>query len=238
MKKTSIIALAAAVTLVGSMPAFAEKGSAGGLELSGHVDTLIGWQHDGKDYSLLPGQANNGINSVDSSGGIGLGTQGVGQLGDFREFTSGRRDTFNFYLDEVELDINKTFGENIRVRADLDFGRGLSGSPNGNFALEQGYVTANIPVGNGVELLVGRFNAPIGLESVDRIDNTALSFSNIYRFVRPQNVTGAKVYYQWSDNIDWHLYAVNNLWDSIAGDTPVPSYGTRLGFNWNATKKE
>ncbi len=233
MKKTTMLALIAAVALIGANPVqAAEKSAAGGLELSGNVDVVTGWQHDDKDAL---GEA-SAINSSDSAGA------GAGQLGDFRGATAPRRDTFNFYLDQVELDLNRTFGENIRIRADLDFGRNLSGSgrntAGSNFQLEQGYVTANIPVGNGVEFLIGRFNAPIGLESVDRADNIALSYSNTFRFVRPQNVTGAKIYYAFNDVVDWHLYAVNNLFDTITGDTAIPSYGTRLGFTWGEKGQE
>lgn len=236
MKKSGLLALVAAVALIGANPLkAAEKSAAGGLELSGNVDVVTGWQHDG-DHTNPNGAEASAINSVDSSGA------GVGQLGDFRGPSAPSRDTYNFYIDQVELDLNRTFGENIRVRADLDFGRSLSGSGRStggsNFQLEQGYVTANIPVGNGLEFLIGRFNAPIGLESVDRADNMALSYSNTYRFIRPQNVTGMKIYYAFNDVVDWHLYAVNNLYDTITSDTPIPSYGTRLGFTWGEKGQE
>jgi hypothetical protein len=240
MKKLGLWALVTAATLVsaGTLQA-AGKGAAGGLELSGNVDVVTGWQHDNSNAGFVT----NTVNNVDTLG------SGEGQLGDLRGIGAPNHDTFNFYLDQVELDINKTFGENIRIRADLDFGRALSGSgltttAGTNFNLEQGYVTANIPIGNGLEFLIGRFNTPIGLESVDRNENTALSFSNIYRFLRPQNTTGAKIYYAFNDKFDWHLYVVNNLFDtigSVAGgvnDTPIPSYGTRFGFTWGEKGKE
>lgn len=207
----------------------------GGLELSGNIDVVTGWQHDNK-------------NSVGDFAG--------GQLGWFRGPTAPGRDTFEFYIDQVELDLNKSFGENIRIRADLDFGRQLSGSgrntntaaPFGpalsNFELEQGYVTANLW---GAEFLIGRFNTPIGYYVVDRADNPTISFSLNYDYLTPTNTTGAKVYYSFNNLIDWHVYAVNNLADSVAfGNGPganpgglttgaysaIPSYGTRLGFNW------
>ncbi len=234
MKKLGLLAVAAAVALTaGSLQA--KDGSAGGLELSGNIDVVTGWQHDsanigGGTFGML-----NSVNDADTSGTIG-----GGQLGDFRGVDTPRRDTFNFYLDQVELDLNKTFGENIRARADIDFGRAASGSYKA--LVEQAYVTANIPVGNGVELLVGRFNTPMGTESVDRNDNTALSFSNIYNFVRPHNTTGAKIYYAFNDNFDMHLYVVNNLFDTISSgaitDTTIPSYGTRIGFTWGEKGSE
>lgn len=241
MKKIGLIALLAALALAsaGTLQA-KDKGAAGGLEISGNVDVVTGWQHD----SANAGGISNTVNDADNNL-----TQGEGQLGDLRGIGTPNSDSFNFYIDQVELDLNKTFGENIRIRADLDFGRGLSGTlrttGGANFNLEQGYVTANIPIGNGLEFLIGRFNTPIGLESVDRNENIALSFSNLYRFLRPHNTTGMKLYYAFNDLFDWHIYAVNNLGDLIvpnggAGftDTPIPSYGTRFGFTWGEKGKE
>ncbi len=248
MKKLALSAMVIATALVGagSLQAGDKGSAAGGLELSGNVDVVTGWQHDSKNSQGLL----NSINDADNATLLG-----EGQLGDFRGQGAAYRDTFNFYIDQVELDINKTFGENIRIRADLDFGRNLSGSQRNtggqNFNLEQGYVTANIPVGNGLEFLVGRFNAPIGLEAVDRANNIALSYTNLYRYVRPHNVTGMKLYYAFNDLFDWHIYAVNNLYDQIgrtgvsavavppaAVDTPIPSFGTRFGFTWGEKGKE
>src|SRR4029453_9047859 len=150
------------VSLLGSQPLWAAESKAGGLELSGNVDVVVGYQHDDSDAN---------------------GTFGGGQLGQFRGTTAPSRDTFNFYIDQVELDLNKTFGENLRIRADLDFGRFLSGSgrntnsalpPVGSkFEIEQAYVTVNI---FGSELLIGRFNVPIGYYVVDRADNPPLLF--------------------------------------------------------------
>lgn len=224
----------------------AASSKAGGVEFSGNVDIVTGWQHDDGSTvdptgSCAYGIGGLGCNSADDAG------SGSGQLGDFRGLAAPNRDTFNFYLDQVEIDIQKTFGENIRLRADLDFGRYLSGSgrttqAGSNFNLEQGYVTANIPIGNGMEFLIGRFNAPIGLESVDRPYNTALSFSNVYRYLRPHTFTGAKIYYPFNDNFDWSLYVTNNLSDvfggAVATDSAIPSYGTRFGISWGGEGQE
>jgi len=202
----------------------------GGLELSGNVTVVTGWQHDSKNAGTTAG------NNINYNGSVST-------------INDANHDTYNFYLDQVELDLNKTFGENIRIRADLDFGRFLSGSQrttsDQNFLLEQGYVTANL---GGAEFLIGRYNIPLGLESVDRPENLALSFTNLYRYIRPHNVTGAKFYYAFSDVFDWHIGVVNNLYDTIFGisdtgtrtinDTPIPSFHTRFGFTWGEKGKE
>ncbi|MCE9623905.1 MAG: porin [Deltaproteobacteria bacterium] len=256
MKKSVYLALAATLASL-SLPTslLAKDSKAGGVEFSGNVDVVTGWQHDDGASTdgpagAFPRQAGGscsfgagglGCNAADGAGA------GSGQLGDFRGLAAPNRDTYNFYLDQVELDLQKSFGENIRLRADLDFGRFLSGTgrvtqTGQNFNLEQGYVTTNLPFGKGIELMVGRFNAPIGLESVDRADNMAVSFSNVYRYLRPHNLTGAKAYYAFNDNFDWSLYVVNNLIDvistTVGTDSAIPSYGTRFGFTWGSVGKE
>jgi putative OmpL-like beta-barrel porin-2 len=253
MKKLSL--LIGLLALAFSLPLHAEESKAGGLEFSGNVDVVTGWQHDnGASYS--PG-----------------GFPGSGQLGDFRGSNTPNRDTFNFYLDQVELDLNKSFGNRIRLRADLEFGRVLSGtsrvteSPPAfvnfgnpvpqNFNLEQAYVTVGIP-GNG-ELAFGRFNAPVGYYVVDRADNPTISFSNIYQFVTPTNVTGMKAYWAFGDHFDYNLYVVNQLYDCLFttgcltgpsvtappgsglsgnGDSAIPSWGMRFGYNFGGEKKK
>mgnify|MGYP003342882864 CR=1 FL=1 len=51
--------------------------------------------------------------------------------------------------------------------------------PSGMFTLEQAYATANIPVGNGIEFMLGRFNTPIGFESVDVNENDTITTEEI-----------------------------------------------------------
>jgi hypothetical protein len=246
MKKLTIAIALLAMSL--GLQARAEESKAGGLEFSGFVDTVVGWQHDDAASFSPPG------------------FPGSGQLGDFRGPNAPTRDTFNFYIDSIELDLNKSLGDRLRIRVDLDFGRVLSGSsrvtesppvfvnfgnpfPN-NFNLEQGYLTLGIP-GNG-ELLFGRFNAPIGYYVVDRLDNPTISFSNIYNFVTPTNITGMKAYWAFGEHYDLNVYLVNQLSDclfttgclsgpsipGVSGDSAVPSWGMRFGFTWGEEGKK
>ncbi|MBI4224402.1 MAG: outer membrane beta-barrel protein [Deltaproteobacteria bacterium] len=182
-----------------------------------------------------------------------------GVIGAYADNTSAtgattRTDYFKFFVDEVELDLAKTFGENIRLRTDLDFGSTTlnSGSRFNNaggstdeagILVEQAYATTNLAVGNGVELLVGRFNAPMGFESVDVGDNDTISRSVVYRALRPISFTGAKLYYAFSDMVDFHFYLANNSLvhdaaDVIGVDTDIPALGFRLGFNWGEEGRE
>lgn len=226
MKKMIIIGGLALFLAVGTG---VSAGDGSGIETSGHVDVVSGWHHADQDAGTTFGSA----------------------IGEFTGAPAGNDDTFQFFIDSVELDIGKTFGENIRLRADIDFvsatSSGLAPATGGVVAnLEQAYVTSNIALGNGVELLVGRFNVPIGFEPVDRNELTTVSHSNIFNTslgganvgLIPINATGAKFYYA-GEQVDVHLYIVNDLNDGgVATDSAYPSGGVRVGFNWGEEGSE
>lgn len=241
MKK--LLAIVMTFAVMGFAASAMAESTGGDFEITGHVNTGLGYQHMDSNAGTVTGstRANPGILWGEyipsrfnaATGGISLGDP--------------KGNVFEFFVDEIELDIAKSFGENIRLRADLDFGNLGVGSPvnngawgTGSFNVEQGYVTLNIPVGNGMEFLLGRFNAPIGFEAVDRNDNDTFSHSSIYQYgIRPRNLTGMKFYYAFSDMIDWHIYIVNNLRDAIDGDrSNIPSFGTRVGFTWGEEGKQ
>lgn len=230
MKKNlvTVLALCCFTFIVGTV--YAEgKHVTGGFEAAGHVMAGAGFEHFN---SKVPSYYTN-------DGDIGYYAGPIGKY--LAMIPVKNSDHFQFFVDEVELDLVKSFGENIRLRADLDFGRAASGSANwvNPFVLEQAYATANIPLGNGIEFLLGRFNAPIGFESVDVSENYLISKSVIATGLRPTNLTGLKIYYAFSDLVDLHFYVVNRLTqDSDASINDVPSAGLRLGFNWGDGGKE
>ena len=226
MKKLIIAVLA--LGLVGMFTATASaEYVGGGFEASGSVMAGVGYQH-----------ANNALQTEFATNDQAPSAAGV--IGAYIKNPAGlpvvaaRQDNLEFFVDSVELDLMKSFGENIRLRADLDFGRLASGSQSA-FFLEQAYATANIPLGNGVEILLGRFNVPIGFESVDVVDNDTISKSILIRSgIRRTKSAGMKFYYAFSDLVDLHFYFVNQLtrdtYTFKAND--IPSVGMRLGFNW------
>lgn len=214
MKK--LLVLAAVVAL--AMPAMvhAEEGSE--LEISGNVTTLAGWQRP----------SNNPAFAV--SGILGDGLAAPGAL---------TTDTFGFFVDQVEVDLAKSFGENIRIRADLDFTphRTVSDGGLGAVEIEQAYVTANIPAGNGLEFLLGRFNSGIGLDPIDRNELSTVSFSSVHRTVLPHNITGMRLGYDFSEATRLEIYVVNNLQGDVAApgtaaDSDIPSSGFNISYAW------
>lgn len=227
MKKIVILAVSLILASpIVSIPAQAEEG--GMLEISGNIVTVTGWQRA------------RGGRFADASAGI---------LGDYLVAAAAAgTEQFGFFVDQVEIDVAKSFGENIRLRSDLDFfpfsgaatpGRFGVASGNGpagasaDFLMEQAYVTANVPVGNGWELLVGRFNSGIGLDPADRSELATVSFSSTNRLLLPHNLTGARMGYDASENFRWEMFVVNDLADQApAVTTAIPSFGLNAIYRY------
>jgi len=216
MKKLLTLAVIAALTL--SSVAYAE------LELSGNVTTGMAYQYDSA----------NAINT--STGNAAAGAGGITQ-GDMRFAPANSSTHFGFYVDQAEIDVDSEFGENIRARVDLDFID--LGSPSVSaFLLEQAYVTVNVGVGNGMEFLLGKFNAPFGLESVDRHENAFPTYTPGYLFLVPTQVMGTKLYYDFSDNWNFDLAIVDSMNNTLAGNSPYPSGILRVGAIWGDEGRE
>lgn len=225
MKKLIVIALALAT--VGFMTVTDVQAQEGDLEISGHVDTVVGWQRT---------HGNAGC------AGLGCPTASSGILSDGLLVPGGpSTDQFGFFLDEVEIDLAKQFGENIRLRADIDFrpGGNITESTTGGIVgLEQGYVTINVPIGNGWEWLFGRFNSGVGLDPMDRNELSTVSFSTLHRSMLPHNLTGMDWYYAFDENWSMDILVVNNLTDNFPGvtapngvlPTDVPSFGFTIEY--------
>ena len=118
------------------------------------------------------------------------------------------------------------------LRADLAF-FDVDGPIGTGFSnVEQGYVGFSLPLGKGLETIIGKFIAPIGFENTaDLYDNIALSISNTGG-PTPTLVTGLMVHYSFSEGIDGYLYVVDSLNNGGFADSAYPSYGSRLEFTW------
>lgn len=190
------------------------------LEVSGNVTTVTLYQHDDQDAT-------------------GLGAGGATQ-GDLGVADCANCDHFRFVLDQVEIDLENEFGENIRARADIDF-RDVAGTAiraGDVMDLEQGYVTTNLGIGNGMEFLIGKFDAPIGLESVDRHENVFSTYTPGWRYLMPTTLIGSKFYYEFNDNWSMDFAIVNNLNGAIGGNSAIPSGLLRFGARWGEEGNE
>lgn len=222
MKKRFITGLLSTVLVAGAAfaggtatPVADSPSSSTGLEISGNVDVLVGYQRD----------------SSNALAGSGFGGLTQGDLG-MASTASGNH--FQFMVDQVEIDLAKEFGENIRVRADID-AQDLTGSGRAAagdvFNIEQAYVTWNVGSGDGAEWAIGKFNAPIGLEGVDRNENPFVTYTLGFQDLLPTNVIGTKIYYAFNDTWNMDIGVVNDI-NASAGDSLYPTGILRVGANW------
>lgn len=211
MKKLFTLTLAATLILAGNAQAE--------LEFSGNGYVIMGLQYSNDETAA----ASFGTGIFDANfANPGSTVQAAEEL------------YFGFGVESMELDGSYTFGENVRLRFDLDF---ADETNNGGVTtgLEQGYVTFGISTGNTLEVAVGKFNAPVGLEHVDRVNNRFVTYTSTWTHLMPKNVIGANLYYEFNDSWNMNFALVNSLNNyNIATNTtsPVPSALLRFGGVW------
>ncbi|HYV66257.1 MAG TPA: outer membrane beta-barrel protein [Myxococcales bacterium] len=96
-------------------------------------------------------------------------------------------------------------------------------------------VTAIAPIGNGLALSFGRFDAPFGYERHDAALNLTATTSELQRFGRPQSMTGFQFAYPFSPWLDASAWVVNR-WENETTEDPLEdnnkakSVGGRIGL--------
>ena len=89
-------------------------------------------------------------------------------------------------------------------------------NPIWQFEIPQAYVTINLPVGNGLQVMVGKFATILGYESFDAINNPFYSHSYLFSAV-PFTHVGALASYQLNDQLGLKL-GVTRGWDMATED--------------------
>jgi hypothetical protein len=102
--------------------------------------------------------------------------------------------------------------------------------------LDRFHVTAMAPVGNGLGVALGRFDVPFGIERHDDNLNLTATTSEVFRFGRPQRMTGLQLAYAFSPRVEAAAWLVNRweaedtLEDEVEDNNAGKSIGGRLGF--------
>lgn len=114
-------------------------------------------------------------------------------------------------LDQVELDVIARPTADLEIRVDLHWfpARSLDGAAFDDF-VEQARM--DLQLGSGWFLRFGKLNAPLGIELQDPVDMYQFSYSPIFAYAQPSNLTGAFVGWA-SDSLELQLFATND-WDS------------------------
>jgi hypothetical protein len=102
--------------------------------------------------------------------------------------------------------------------------------------LDRFHVTAIAPLGNGLALSIGRFDVPFGIERHDEPLILTATTSEVFRFGRPERMTGLQVSYPFAPWIDVSAWVVNRWENEATGEGDFndnnrdKSFGGRIGF--------
>ena len=187
------------------------KGS--GIKISGYVDT---------SYTL------NLADRTQSGPVAGSSVQNTGRVFD------NQFDAFN--LNAVKLTIEKAkdtskFPAGFRVDGILGEdantlrNHGAIAGADSTLFLEQAYVNLGIPVGNGIDVKVGKMVSLIGYEAIESVANWQFSRSDAFR-ISPWTQTGVTLGYKWNDTVTTTVGVVNGT-DNANGGVNL---NTELGF--------
>jgi Putative beta-barrel porin-2, OmpL-like. bbp2 len=172
---------------------------------------------------------------------------------------SSEPDSVDFRFDQFTIGAFKTFAPWLSAGASIEVERhghrhshGLDpefGCPGAGPCIEQFgaeeietevslhrfSVTAIAPLGNGLALVLGRFDVPFGYERHDAPLNLTATISELQRFGRPQSMTGLQVSYPITPWLDATAWIVNRWENETTEDPPEDnnrpkSVGGRIGW--------
>jgi carbonic anhydrase len=155
----------------------------------------------------------------------GLGLSG---FVDGSNYTNHNTRTNTFGLDQVEVDVQKSLFATASVRADIEFVN--NGTGGFNMGLEQGFMSWGIGTNWKWQFTFGKFNAPLGFESIDPVDMYQYSYGLVTARCLPTNLTGVMATLTAPKLVDWSVFAVNG-WDVNSDNNKSKSLGAHIGFS-------
>ncbi len=163
------------------------------------------------------------------------------------------QDDNTFKLDNTELVFLKETPDvgDIGFRFDLTFGFSLPeaaqrhhssavatpsstlATPNDDFDLQQAYVSWKAPIGNGLQLDLGKFITHVGAEVFEGYDGWNMNFSRTFVFGWgiPFNHTGLRATYEFTDQLTVMAMLANN-WEEagVADNNTDKTFGFQIGY--------
>ncbi len=172
------------------------------------------------------------LSSTTISGYVDASAQwnpGTGSVTPPYSFAAGKQDGFNLNLVQLKLEKPLAEGEwSAGYVLDTLFGPDTAVVTNPNLAgfasdngvsehVRQAYVALRAPVGNGLDLKLGRFDSIVGYESTDSYKNP--NFTRSYGYtLQPTEHTGVLATYQFSDLLTLNAGIANTLTTSAIND--------------------
>ncbi len=143
-----------------------------------------------------------------------------------------------FNLSLAELVIQKK-AQPIGFRADIDFGtandvvHGIAPYGTTPYStltnIQQAYLTAVIPVGDGLTADVGKFVTHMGYEVIESKDNWNYSRSLLFAWAIPYYHTGIRLTYPVASNLTVAVHVVNG-WNSVTDNNAEKSLGLAVNY--------
>jgi hypothetical protein len=136
-----------------------------------------------------------------------------------------------FNLDAVDIKLSKAIEQgkwSAGYVAELSYGPDATAVDGGAAPIRQAYVDLGVPIGNGLELKLGRFDNIIGYESSDAMNNPNWTRSYGYTF-EPTEHTGLLASYKFADWIGLQAGIVDNVSTLAVGNVNSRSE-SRRGF--------
>lgn len=102
--------------------------------------------------------------------------------------------------------------------------------------LDRFHLTVVAPLGNGLALSFGRFDVPFGFERHDEPLLLTATTSEVFRFGRPERMTGLQMSYPFAPWLDVSVWVVNRWENEASGEEDFndnnrdKSVGGRIGF--------
>lgn len=164
-------------------------------------------------------------------------------MGNELHFAQDAPETSNFGFDILGVGFTKRFSDWAWVGAAMEVGihSGHDGGTETEVELDVGEVHLVAPVGNGLDIAIGKFNSPVSFEQEDAPLLLQTSHSLAYQFASPAKMVGVIATYPVWENLDFRG-GVFNGWDSYAGDgdnNDAKSFFLQMGFapaSWLDTK--
>ena len=125
--------------------------------------------------------------------------------------------------DAVGFRIKLNFGE------DAEFTGGSAGGDDVDF--QEVYAQFVAPVGNGLDLRIGRMNTLIGYEVIESPYNPNFSRSWLFGFGQPFTTTGIRGSYDFTDQVAFSIGVINDFKGSISDDNNTKGVESALAYS-------
>jgi Putative beta-barrel porin-2, OmpL-like. bbp2 len=99
--------------------------------------------------------------------------------------------------------------------------------------VEQAFVTVVVPAGRGIQIDVGKFSTPVGLEDNESVTNWNYSRSFLYSWAEPSLHVGVRASYQASDRLSLSLFWLNGWNSNVVGGDSMRSFAGAVSHRPN-----